>query len=203
MRNLILVVLAGIALAEGVTSRGKPDRKLNIYLLEAQYTYPQAYVNVETIDWKNFDYRLKEADRPIPLRNGRFRTVKRDAHKEYLGSYEARFKGVQYIGDSPTYAIVQLDQTACGANCTDWPSVFVFRLENHRLTVLQHIAAEVHHTKGGISFDTEKMLLTVRATNYGAGAHCCPQYIDRVTYRWTGARFAQVSRMTIPNPDLH
>jgi hypothetical protein len=47
------------------------------------------------------------------------------------------------------------------------------------------------------------MLLSVSATDYGAGAHCCPEYIDSVTYRWAGTRFAQVSRMTIPNPDLH
>ena len=203
MRPLFLVVLAGIVLAQGSKPRGKPHKEPNIYVQEAHYTYSGAYAKIETIDWKNFDYRLKELDRPIPLRAERYKSVKRNEHEEYVGSYEATFKGVQYIGDSPAYAVVQLDQTSCGANCTDWPSIFVFRLEDQRLTVLQYITAEVHHTNGGINFDPQTMLLSVRATNYGAGAHCCPEYIDKVTYRWAGKRFAQVSRMTIPNPDSH
>lgn len=191
---LFSLVLAGIATAQ--IQRGIPDKNPNIEINFPNHSYEGTYPQLESVDWQNLSYPL--FGHWAHLRNGKY------VHFEKGSSYpdaEIKFRKVYYLEGPAEYAVVLLDETTCGANCTDFPSALVFQFSNQCLTLLQTISPEVHHTTGGSKFNPKAQQLIVQATNYGAGAHCCPEYIDVVTYKWTGSKFARAWRKIIPNPD--
>jgi hypothetical protein len=196
-RLLPLMLVAAAVLAQSSPQRGKPTEEASITVEKPRYTYQQTFSAITAVDWKNLAYySLDDKGKPFEM----FR-LRAGAYHDKDNSQKIRLANVFYLGKPQQYAVVQIDETDCGANCTDFPAVYVFRLVDDRLTVLQAIGAEVHHIQGGIVFDPKTEMLTVRATNYGDGPHCCPEYIDVVTYKWTDSEFEQAERKTVPNPD--
>ena len=197
---LLLVVLVGVALAQRNSNdiQGPPSKKLNVWIERPNYTYKADYHRLETIDWQNLSYPWGVGEGWFHLKNGKYQHSDTPAG---IADEEVTFTKVYFLGDPAEYAVVLLNEMDCGANCTWYPTTFVFHLSNQRLTLSQVISPEVHGTPDKTSFDPKTRRLTVYATNYGYGSHCCPQYIDIVTYRWSGAEFVRISRKIIPNPN--
>ncbi len=155
---LLLLAASVVALAQSA-QRGKPTEEANVTVEKPRYTYQQTFSAITAVDWKNLAYYSLD-EKGTLHENYRLRagTYNKDGQK-------VRFANVFYLGEPQQYAVVQIEETDCGANFTDFPAVYVFRLVDERLTVLQTISAEVHGIKGGIVFDPKTEMLTVRATN--------------------------------------
>lgn len=102
-------------------------------------------------------------------------------------------------GDSP-FAIVSYYWEWLGGSSSQSNVVQVFGCRNGHLLVLQQISNDAHSQHAGTDYDPQTRVLTVKSVRYGAGAHCCPEELDVVAFRWTGARFEQTGWKTVPMP---
>jgi hypothetical protein len=199
LRHALALTLATALLAvAGGKPSGPPHAKPLFWASAPVYAYPGRFPALEQIDWQNarlvFFSDAGKREATIPLRNGRYE------HQGRLGHQSYSLDHVHLIGKPARYAVLEMSEDDCGGSCSNWGKVDVLRLSGRRLRVVQHFSFE--NRDGGSNFDAARALLTIRSTNYGPGAHCCPEYLDVFTFRWTGNRFQKISRQTIVNPQL-
>lgn len=78
--------------------------------------------------------------------------------------------------------------------------VQVFGCRDGHLTILQQISNDAHSVHAGADYNADTGILKVKSVNYGAGAHCWPEKLDIVTFKWTDKGFEQVGWETVPMP---
>lgn len=100
----------------------------------------------------------------------------------------------------PSVAIVLYDWEWVGGSSSQSNVVQVFGCRDRHLTILQQITNDAHSVHAGADYDAETGVLTVKSVNYGAGAHCCPEKLDIVTFKWFENGFEQVEWKTVPMP---
>lgn len=78
--------------------------------------------------------------------------------------------------------------------------VQVFGCRDGHLTIIQQISNDAQSVHAGADYDAKTGVLIVKLVNYGAGAHCCPESLDVVSFRLTDKGFLPVGWKTIPMP---
>lgn len=97
-------------------------------------------------------------------------------------------------------AVARFDWEWVGGSSSQSNVVQVFGCRNGHLTILQQITNDAHSTHAGADYDANTGILTLKSVNYGAGAHCCPEKLDIITFRWSDKGFEQVGQKTVPIP---
>lgn len=87
-----------------------------------------------------------------------------------------------------------------GGSSSQSEVVQVFGCKNDRLLLIQQISNDSHGQHAGVDYDVRSGILTVKSVRYGAGAHCCPEKLDIVTFKWNGYTFEQLGWKTVPMP---
>ena len=131
----------------------------------------------------------------LNLQNGSF-------ERRETGSYEsASLSWVQppTAGDH-RIAIVAYRWTWAGGSSSQSDVIQVLECDRGRFVVLQQILNDAHSDQAGAKYDASAGILTVRSVRYGSGAHCCPEKLDVVTFKWTGKLFQRIRWKTIKMP---
>jgi len=76
----------------------------------------------------------------------------------------------------------------------------VFGCIDGKPAVLQQISNDAHSENTNIRWDAGRRVLTVKSVNYGTGAHCCPEKLEIVEFKWTGSRLTKLLQQRVPMP---
>jgi len=79
--------------------------------------------------------------------------------------------------------------------------VQVLECHDGHWTVTQQIETDQHAIDAAApnSFNPRSRTLLLSSTVYGQGAHCCPEFYERLQYHWNGERFLEKSRKLFNN----
>jgi hypothetical protein len=97
-------------------------------------------------------------------------------------------------------AVALYDWEWIGGSSSQSNVIQVFGCQGGRLSILQQISNDAHSIHAGANYNPETGVLTVKSVRYGAGAHCCPEKLDIVTFKWAGGGFEQISWETVTMP---
>lgn len=100
-------------------------------------------------------------------------------------------------------AAVLYDWEWVGGSSSQSNVVQVLGCRDGRQTILQQISNDAHSQHAGADYDVQTGVLIVKSVNYGEGAHCCPEKLDVVTFKWTGEAFEQAGWKTVAMPKSH
>jgi hypothetical protein len=93
---------------------------------------------------------------------------------------------------------VALNWLACGGSCSNDELLFVFAVENGHTVITQELDFDVQAAGAGTWFNAASGKLTIKARSDDGSAHCCPQHIDVVSFRWSGDKFELEKSQTVP-----
>lgn len=131
------------------------------------------------------------------LRNGNFERDDNPGHVASEFKWLMRRSGQ---AQSVSYAIALYFWEWAGGSSSQSDIVQVFGCKDGHPLVLQQISNDAHSENAGVKFDPVSGILTVKSVRYGSGAHCCPEKLDIVTFRWSGNGFQRLGWKTVPMP---
>ena len=131
----------------------------------------------------------------VDLTNGSFE------HPE-AGNYESvNLSWVQQpTAEDQRFAIVAYRWMWAGGSSSQSDVIQVLECDKGRFMLLQQIVNDAHSDQAGAKYEARAGILTVKSVRYGSGAHCCPEKLDVVTFKWTGKSFQRIRWKTIRMP---
>lgn len=171
------------------------------FCLQAQPRPPQRYQSIRQVDFRNFDYYVGSGvcsemmgKTTVPVRNGSY-VPNRNEPDIAFGVYPTITYG-DITGDGYEEAVII---TSCGG-MHPAEQAHIYTLENSHPVLLTDLE-EGDRANGGIlsalvcvgcthGITIRNRLLTVQRM-WGKAA-CCPEYIEKNTYRWNGSRLLQI-----------
>ena len=97
-------------------------------------------------------------------------------------------------------AVALYDWEWVGGSSSQSNVVQVFGCRDGHLIILQQVSNDAHSVHAGVDYNANTGLLTIKSVNYGAGAHCCPEKLDIITFKWTNKGFEKVGWKSLPMP---
>lgn len=128
------------------------------------------------------------------LRDGSFENDENPGHVSADFEWVKRPKGLTQTG----IALYMWEWVGGSSSQSD--ILQVFGCNRGHLVVLQQISDDGHSEHAGVNFDPKSGILTVKSVRYGSGAHCCPEKLDIVNFRWSGNGFQRIKWKTVPMP---
>lgn len=191
---VVAAVLAPFPFAIGQESATDPTVEISY----PRFKFPDKGCNVSVQHFRNSPAYFLEGNsvsKSVDLRKGRFES--REA-----GNYEsAKLSWVQqYAAEDQRIAIVAYSWMWAGGSSSQSEVIQVLECDEGRFVVLQQILNDAHSEQAGAKYDALAGILTVRSVRYGSGAHCCPEKLDVVTFKWTGKSFQRIRWKTIKMP---
>lgn len=165
------------------------------------YVYGQNFTSLDKIDFENFRYRLDKNEPLVRLRKGRYEHTEKDQGGNYLWYEREALERVWRIPADRPSALVMLDSFSAGGSSSDDAVLQLFQLgTDGKLVLVQQLTFDRQADGTGVAFNTVTHELTITARSDDGSAHCCPEHVDVVKYRWGGGRFVQTSasRKTLP-----
>lgn len=202
MRILLLIVLAGItAHAAPLLSAQEHDGAPNVRVLYPNFALksePCVFTVQHLGNIKSYAFQKNPLLRDSAvLYQGKFSTFEMPEH----GPASVELAWVQQLPHQSNVAAALYDWKWIGGSSSQSNVVQVFGCQDGHLTILQQISNDAHSVHAGADYNASTGVLTVKSVNYGAGAHCCPEKLDIVTFKWTDRGFEQVGWETIPMPE--
>jgi hypothetical protein len=168
----------------------------SVAALKLAFQDPIQASSIRQIDFANLNfYAFGEKgshEPPLRLRHGLFKS-----HKRYELT-EVKLKKVWYFGSEK--AIAAFDFFSCGGSCSDESIIQLFELRDGHLRIIQQLEYDLQAPGTGERFDakTGELFITARADD--GSAHCCPENVDHVRFRWNGRQFVQISSRRVRLP---
>lgn len=131
----------------------------------------------------------------VDLRNGSF-------ERRETGKYESvNLSWVQQpTAEDQRFVIVAYRWMWAVGSSSQSDVIQVLECDNGRFMLLQQIVNDAHSEQAGAKYEARAGILTVRSVRYGSGAHCCPEKLDVVTFKWAGKSFQRILWKTIKMP---
>jgi hypothetical protein len=192
---LFLMATSVVCFAEDPSSPKLPD--------SMEMLWPKAPVNWKSCDFSPAHLANAEAilfekkgkTEKASLKNGNFeRQIDPDNQL-----HQVRLKW-SYVLEDKSFVLVSYIWEWVGGSSSQDVVVQVYACENGRPYIKQQITADGHSAYAGAEFDTRTQRLILRSTNYGKGAHCCPEFLDRALFHWTSQNLQLTAAETIPAP---
>ena len=202
MRNAIAAAIAVIVIAFGAFGAAAQERDNvpTVDVFSPDFTYwaePCTFTVQHLRNMRAYKFEGRTISDSVRLRDGKYEKKDEDG---YLGADLAWVRLPRSSEAKPDIAIVLYDWEWAGGSSSQSDVVQVFGCKHNRLAVLQQISNDAHSEHAGINYDQRAGILTVKSVRYGAGAHCCPEKLDVVTFRWSGTAFKQIGWKTVPMP---
>src|ERR1051326_8570692 len=139
-------------------------------------------------------FEIRQKPELVQLSHGSFRHVESEGGGEQV----ELTKNVELDGKR----VLVFYWTWWGGSSSQSQVIQVLECREDYWFVSQQISTDAHGNPGPVEFadlgDKNKRI-AVYSTVYGRGAHCCPEFRERVTYNWNGKRFVEASRKLIKN----
>jgi hypothetical protein len=145
------------------------------------------------IDFRNFelvlfDYHGKNPHQ-IPLRNGEY---EKKELPDAVGGQSVSMGKTQYIdalNGEPQYALLDIGDVRWAGSSTNTGILQLVHLEDGHLTVVQQISYDLQAPGTGVKFNPRTGILLITGRSDDHSAHCCPENVDVVAFKWTGKSF--------------
>lgn len=180
---LVAVGLVAVSVSQEGVFRQRPAVSID----SSSHRYPAKVASVRGLDFKNWKYPVA-ANLAFQLHNGKL-------HKDVPSHTDVTLKNIWYFDSR---ALVTLDLLSCGGSCSDQHLLYLFAIEDGHPAIQQTIGFDVQVEGAGQWFDPGLRTLTVKARSDDGSAHCCPEHMDVVVFRWTGKKFEIDKSETIP-----
>jgi hypothetical protein len=185
---------------------GEPDgAPPNIHVTDPEYVYEQVstrslcatdMANQEVSSfgggWQPDHVRLRDGKyehRPTPEKDGASGWLQVDLEKATC--FDARDGKGQRL-------LVETRWTGGGGSSSSDGVVQVFEQRSGHLAVAQQFFYDSQANGAGVDFDKIAGVLTIRGRKDYDHGHCCPHWLDSVTYAWDGKKFSQRDAKVIP-----
>lgn len=131
----------------------------------------------------------------------RLKDGKRETKEDFGGTSTITVKHVFCVDRGVReHALLVTDWLGCGASCNDTGMVQVFEQQGGHPVLIQQIGFDSDAVGAGATFDNDSSTLTVTGRSNDGSAHCCPEHLDVVTYRWKNEEFVQTDYKRVPVP---
>ena len=201
---MLLVVTAAVIVGYPAVLPSAQERE-NVPTVDVSYpdfTYPSEpctftlrhFRNMRTYIW--YGHRVRDSG---TLRHGKYERKWTPA-RGYSGAELVWLRVPRSSRPDSELAVVLYSWDWVGGSSSQSDVVQVFGCRDDHLVVLQQISNDAHGLQGGVNYDVRIGVLTIKSVRYGSGAHCCPEKLDIVSFRWTGAKFHRVAWKTVPMP---
>jgi hypothetical protein len=151
-----------------------PDRPLDV---EADHAC--------AVNFRNVRVPVGSADFNVLLKDGTYEekdgTTTQDVNLDHVFCFNQ--------GTTEEHALVVLNWTGCGASCNSTGIVQLFAVRAKRPVITQEFTFDSDALGAGTKFDENSLTLTITGRSDDESAHCCPESLDVVTYRWQGSKF--------------
>jgi hypothetical protein len=142
---------------------------------------------IRSVDFRNFAYDSKQSIDKIVLKDGR--KVIEELPGLYAKDFLISVKYVDFDRDGKEEAAVRLRSTTNGSMVYS-EEYYVFAYRNKKVEKLFHEWRE----KPKSTRVQGRSIIIVAPFWTDADAHCCPSYIETISYRWQRSQFIVVSR---------
>ena len=194
IRAIVALVVVALPFAIGQERSDDPTVEISY----PRFEFPDKGCDVSIQHFRNSPAYFLEGNsvsESVHLQNGSF-------ERRETGNYEsANLSWVQQsTAEDQRIAIVAYRWMWAGGSSSQSDVIQVLECDKGRFVVLQQILNDAHSDQAGAKYDASAGILTVRSVRYGSGAHCCPESLDVVTFKWTGKSFQRISWKTIKMP---
>lgn len=191
---LVALILAALPFALGQESTDHPTVEISY----PRFEFPDKGCDASIQHFRNSPTHFWDGNRvsdSVNLRNGSF-------ERPEAGNYEyVKLSWVQQPNSEDQHiAIVAYRWMWSGGSSSQSDVIQVLECDKGRFIMLQQILNDAHSEQAGATYEARTRILTVRSVRYGAGAHCCPEKLDVVTFKWTGKSFQMIRWETIRMP---
>lgn len=147
-----------------------------------------------------FYFQPNEKLQEVSLKTGNFERHGRPDPENML--HQVRYKW-SYTLEDKSFAVVSYIWEWVGASSSQAVVIQVWSCENGRPFITQQISGDGHASSAGADFDQRTQRMLIRSVNYGNGAHCCPEFLDRAIFHWTSRELQLTNADTIPIASYH
>lgn len=187
-------------LFSAVLSFAVPADKPNIRVESPRFVYENVIANsVDRLNFRKWEYREftgRKSSEGVRLVDG-----KAARPRPQGGSDEIMLRRVSFFGgtpDRPKFALAEFMHFAARGSSKQDGVVQVYGIEKERPILLQQIVFDAQAEGWGIEFAPETTTLEIRGRADDGTPHCCPKFLDVVTFNWSGGRFVQKSYKRVP-----
>ena len=203
MRNAIAPAIAVIVIVSGAVCAAAQERDNvpTVDVFSPDFTYaaePCTFTVKHLRNMRAYNFEGRTISNSVRLRGGKY---EKRGELGYISAGLAWMRLQRTSKANLDIAIVLYRWSWAGGSSSQSDVVQVFGCKHDRLVVLQQISNDAHSENAGINYDPRTGNLTVKSVRYGAGAHCCPEKLDVVSFRWSGTTFKQIGWKIVPMPN--
>ena len=161
----------------------------------SNYRYDTKFESLDKVPFSNL--QVFYGGGKYQLKNGRYS----ESDPKGFGGEEIKLEQVWLIRhgiNAPTHAIVSYKSKSCGAHCAIEGFVQVLTLRAGKLLVLQEFRYTGVESVTGAWFKDDTKTLLVVGRSDDKSPVCCPERVDKVSYRWDGSLFQIKEWKTAP-----